>query len=209
VGFAIRMSAAFHSRVSRRLPVLHPLSSVVTVIEDAFTGPDGTHLHTHTVAPTNTVSASWADMLSEAWIASNKVHSAGGECVSCLDSTKADCTVKLTFIVNVGITSCYGIAARATDSNNYWRIGLATSAGTFQIREINGGSSISRATISYTAKSTQVIKAVLSGSSIKAYVDDACELTYSSSFLAANTKHGFRAHEAYYIEYDNFIVTVP
>lgn len=182
-------------------PVLGVYASTpVVIIEDAFTDSDATALTAHTIAPTNTPSATWTKLeTAAAVIVSNKAQPSTYGVLTCdiVDSGKADCVIEADF--QIGGTdqtnNLISIVFRATDNNNRWSF-IMTKTG-LSISERTSSTNTTRATdagYSYSALGSYHFKVTLAGNSITCEVsgDYSATLTYSSSVRNTATKHGVR-----------------
>jgi predicted outer membrane repeat protein len=179
-----------------------------TLILDNFTDANSTALTSHTIAPTNTPATSWSALELTYEIQSNRAQNSGGAIASTYcDSAAADGTIT-SIVRRSGAVDC-ALAFRITDANNYWLADLQ-AAGAFKLFNKAAGSynEIATTAVTFTDATDYTIKVILNGTSIKAYVNDANELTTTSAVRQTETKHGlWKAGAGGAGIFDDFTVT--
>lgn len=183
-------------------PPFGPRNAVggVVLILDQFTDADSTSLDAHTIAPTNTPATAWTEQTGNWQITGNQacVAVAALNGLATCNPGVADCALSASVKVTAGATTSRdaGIAARYSNTSNYWTIGINATDGAFRITERNGGTDSVRATVSLTisASAEYTIAVTLSGATISATLDGANPISYASATLnQTSTIHGIRA----------------
>lgn len=172
------------------------------LIEDAFTDTNGTSLDAHVIAPTNPLGLSWVEQVNNWSISSNKAVEVTGvsRCIATVNVAKANCTITVkanSRASGAPTTNDCGIAARYTNTNNYWQIGINDNVNIFRIVERNAATETSRASVAktITGGTEYTLVAVLNGTTITATIDGADEISYGSAALnQSTTVHGMKAY---------------
>lgn len=111
------------------------VSPVATLIYDTFTDSDGTALASHTIAPTNTVSASWSVIAGAMQITSNRAYGTINSSRGLVDVGIANFKVSSNnFKAAASSTALY---ARYQDANNY--LVLTRESGALRLYKVDGG----------------------------------------------------------------------
>jgi hypothetical protein len=176
-------------------------------ILDTFTDTNGVRLASHTVAPTNIPGSAWVEAQYTWDIQGNRASSLqviSATHIAVIESGVSNCVISAT----LNMTTVATILFRYLDTNNFWVARLDVLVGTFTLYECNAGAYTLRATksMSILISTDYLVVVTLSGASIKATIDGANEISYSSSLHQANTKHGLSADYAL-ATFDNFTVT--
>lgn len=193
--------------LNRRKFILHQqlkkLTGLTVLVLDEFTDADATALEDHTVAPTNTPSASWTALVAGVLINGNKAYGSGTPSSlkeSDLDVGVADCIIEADVASGAGLdVYFYGLLSfRVTDSNNRWSAGLVKETGSMTISERTSSVTTIRAEdTSYTWADNESFhfKLTLLGNDItfECSGDHVCSLSYSSAVRATVTLHGIRS----------------
>lgn len=169
---------------------------MTVVVQDTFTDTDGTSLDVHT--PDTQFSGGWTEVTGNWGITGNQasIGAARDNANATIQTGEADCTITveaLSAVTSSGGTRDTGIAARHSDTNNYWRIGINDFDEIFRITERNGGTNTTRASTSVTINNATyyTVQVVLNGSTITATLDGANEISYGSATLNQTaTVHG-------------------
>lgn len=209
---------------------------------DQFTGTDGTLMTAHTPAPTNPARKMWSAALTKTFeINSNKARAYdtvnNTACGNLIDFGISDVEIS-ALVTSTGNTSAYpsGIILRATDSNNYLRIIITTTAAgpvpgastSLLIEKVESGvvTDVYRTQVRYCAEipytiglSTEytiTVRAV--GSDIRISINASGKDILTHTFHAVTfnqtaTKHGIigsnRTGGTLSTRVDNFSVTLP
>jgi hypothetical protein len=176
------------------------------LFHDSFTDTEGTLLSAHT-PDLNRKGNSW-DAHATTEISGNALY-LQGSANAVVDVEESDLTIE-TVWKSHGSRIDLGICARETDVDNCWLIVVDTLTNDkFYIIERNGASNTTRASIdiSFNANDDLTFKAVLNGSTIKAYIQDessnAYALIYSSAtFQQTATAHGIYAYATPSVTWD-------
>lgn len=188
-------------------------SGVTTYASDTFT-----RANSATLGTTETGSKTWVQQdrpavspgytssgSTRTTLTSNKVALANPDSNSnvqvwaVVNSGVSDCTVSASVTLS-GTRACPGIIFRSTGSSNGIVVFLEKFGGTDAIQMqsfsagsyTNIGSTVSSAGLSLG--STYTLKAVLSGTSIKIYLDDVLKIDTTSSTNQSSTYHGIQAY---------------
>ena len=123
------------------------------LIDDSFTDDDSTPIEDHEIAPTNIPDTEWAVGIGDVEIQSNTAKNVPPN-ISMLVCDPGAADVQINAYVLADATQApwgmMGLLARYADTNNYW-VALIGGAGGVTIQERTGGSTISRATTSFSA----------------------------------------------------------
>lgn len=123
--------------------------------------------------------------------------SVASQSTTVVESGVSDCTVEVT----LDVVSDSGLCLRSTDNNNHF----VTNATTLFRKQ--SGSFTAIGTFSTGFGSGNVIKAVLSGTSIEIFRNGSSVLSVTSSFNQTATKHGLRSNGANLPRFDDFSIT--
>jgi len=171
-------------------------------IYDAFTDTDNTLVTAHTIAPINTVSASYTLPSGSAKIVSNKAtnNSAVATVVHAVaDSALSSCTVTANVATgNATVADMAGVLFRYTDENNYWLVRFvynsASATGTFQLCKMQAGTFTVVSVVSNTGAETpgtvHAISVICNGTVISATNNGGNTVSTTSSFNQTATKVG-------------------
>lgn len=178
------------------------------IVFDTFTDTDGTAITAHT--PDIYPSTTWENLANSGQILSNRAyHDGDGSCV--IESGLADCTITADLLSSYeasGIsTRQVGIIFRY-DGTDYWKAEANANSNLFRLLDPSGSAVVS-VEVSIGAGELLTVKVVLSGDSIKAYLNGANEISTTSSANQSATKHGywlFRRASAPYTYCDDFTV---
>lgn len=187
---------------------------MTVILQDAFTGGDGTSLDAHTpdIAPGG---SAWVEALGNWQITSNAaalaLASNGGHAT--IETGEADCTI--TVEANSTTTSSIstrdvGIIARWVDVDNHFRIGINAEADQFRIIERAAGvnSILTTIAVTITPGTLYTVQAVLNGATITATLDGANEISTGLATAGqSSTVHGITARETT-DRVDDFLVEV-
>ena len=190
-------------------------TTAITLIYDTFTDTNGTAIASHTIAPTNTPSATWANSAAGWQIQSNKLKLVSGGDVWCyVNAGVADCTIEADLTTATTGDSYLGIVLRYTNTSNFWNVQARIDGGgnRWLITEIASGSATTRATGGTTANATTYqVKIVLSGTTITLYVNGVLTASYASATSNQTaTRFGAYNNSSFATPtLDNFKVSVP
>ncbi len=188
----------YNRRSFLRVPVFNAVS---TIIQDEFTGPDGTALTAHPIAPVNLPSAAWTSIRGTWRITGNRAvlsTDATGAGIIC-DLGYANCVVSCKAKTSTNDNSASrdaGLQLRETNEQNRWKLGINYAGQKFNLYEVNANVVTLRAQASVVLTNTDfyAIAALLSGTAITATLDGANQIGYASANLNATvTKHGLQA----------------
>lgn len=193
-----------------------------TLLYDTFTDSDGVALPSHTIAPTNTLGATWAYYSAgspQFLISSNKAYrgSGGGRNDICyVDALRADCTIECDMRLASGggkvvielALRCSGLDAGLS---LYFYYGSATNnVSLYRMDTIASYGDIS---YSLSYNTTYAVKVILSGSSVAWYMNNSLVYTWTSvTYNQSATKFGFTQWGADtvpnpYATWDNFKIS--
>ena len=104
-------------------------------------------------------------------------------------------------------TSCTGVILRCSDSSNYLRLQLTTTA--LQLQQTAAGKTTTLASIprAFPLGGTYVLRAVLAGSTIAISVDGVDLGTFTAAFNQTATRHGLLAVNSGWHRWDSFTVS--
>lgn len=174
------------------------------IFYDSFTGNNNTNI----ASRLPDIGNNWVANVGLATIQSNKAKGGGtGNTNYSAEMNAADCTLQVDLDINTGESVFLGFSFRVTDSANRWIAIRDIAGGLWAIYSIASGASTLRTSLSEAASGLKVISLVLSGNNITFKVDGIEKLTYSSSYLATNTKHGIQFGASTLSTFDNFTVT--
>lgn len=126
------------------------------------------------------------------------LSSPGAQATTVVQSSVSDCTIQFTMAVSGDAGVCF----RSTDDNNHF----ITNNGSL-FRKQGGGFTSLGSTGGYA--NGDVLKVVLSGSSITVYRNGSSVLAVSDSFNSTATKHGLRWNNDSPTRFNDFSITVP
>jgi hypothetical protein len=183
----VDLSGGVDFRMSRAL-------GPTTLIYDTFTDADGVHLHDHTIAPTNIPGTAWIDssLGPTLTILSNRAYPVGGRRYNILDAG----TPNIQIDVNYAIAQNY-IYFRYSAYYNMWYVYFTT--GNAYLYEVASGMYTIRASGAIPAGSLATVKTT--NPLISFYIDGGLIFTYSSSFLASQTKCGLSLNGGYFDDF--------
>ena len=184
-----------------------------SLVWDDFLGPDG-ELSAHAV-PIDVGAAGWVEASGDWEIVDEKAegHTNSVTQLAIIETNQAD------VIVEAGITrrdannvnNQRALAFRAADSSNYWtfrHLNWSGAPNTLQMWQTvaGGDSQQGGASVAYTIAvgDSHVFRAVLSGSSIKCYLDGALKFDFTDTDLQANTMHGLWKFSNVHNGFDDF-----
>lgn len=133
--------------------------------------------------------------------------------IAVVDSGVSDCVVEADLAKGPSepATASCGVAFRVQDANNFLYLSMRVSGADQRIslykREAGTVGSLSAPTGVPTSATGQHLKIVLSGTSIRAFVDGVQVINYTSSLFQTAKKHGFVMSGTADAEFDNFLVT--
>lgn len=184
--------------------VAGPVSNVVTlviaatIIGDTFTDADGTLLTSHAIAPTNTLSLSWSNLVGTCKINGNAVtwnalSSYNAKAV--VDTAEPDVVITADLIYDAGANRVAIIIARVTDASNMFLFSLYN--GNANIQKLSAGvqTSLAQEAVDIVDNTTYPASITLNGADISFSVAGHT-LTCSSSDFQTNTKHGVAFYNA-------------
>jgi hypothetical protein len=179
------------------------------LLQDAFTGADGTNLTAHAMD----LGGGWTAVSGVAKLLGNRANAdtagADGKVTYQADAGRSDVTVQATVNLAGASNEC-GLVFRYQDANNFWALSGYAGDGKLYLYEVNGGTTTQRAAGSagVTSGVDFVLKVVLSGTGITAYKDGTQVLTYTSASFQAATRHGLRSWQVTN-KWDDFQVSSP
>ncbi len=188
---ALSCVIAFTSR-----PVLAvPMTMDTTIILDNFTGTFTTPISSHTIAPTNTVGATWTMPSGAMQITStgDSVQNVGGGAYGwgILDSSHADGT--LSVVVNISVATEVYLVFRYTDLSNWWALSWNGTDNSVHCYKVTAGMAtepFGSTTKTFATATNYTLQVVLNGSSIATTIDGGSSLSGTDSFQSTATKHG-------------------
>lgn len=147
----------------------------------------------------------WLQAGTNAQITSNKCRStAGTQCY--IDCGLADCTIQLTMASRDPVNGSTRIIARFVDTNNYLYWGENATTSTYQLVRKQGGLFNTLLDSGVTPVNGDVLKLVLSGSTLQGYRNGSLIATATSTFQQTVTAHGFGSPEDFSTA-DDFTIT--
>lgn len=180
-----------------------------TTVLDTFTAANGTTLAAR-VPDYNGAGAAWSVLTGGFDIQSNEANSTGvGLSQAVIESQRALAVVKAT--VKIATGGFVGLYVRVTDTSNGWYVLLRDDTSLFTLVERNAGVDTVRASTAFnpTPGTPALIVVTMQGQTIKATLDGANEISYTSaSFNQSATKHGLVANLAAN-RADSFTVITP
>jgi hypothetical protein len=169
-----------------------------TIFSDAFTRADSAVTLT---APWVALAGTWGISINQAYLA---VDAGSNANVATVDFGYSDCTVSVTKTVR---QSTQRLAFRFTDSANGFIVDDPGSS--YDLYRRQAGAYTQIGSWVGTPASGDVLSVVLSGSSIRVYVNGVLVISATDSFNAGATKHGLGAGAIGVARFDNFSITVP
>lgn len=165
-----------------------------TLLYDTFTDTNGTNLTAHTIAPTNTIGATWTTLLGACTVVGNTVRRAGGANpdADVYESSRADVVIAQTHRHGTSYTENF-VILRCTDSTNFWHVKTTATDNYWRITERNANVDTVRASAAKTiATATDyAIVVTAQGATISATIDGGTPISYASAtFNQTATKHG-------------------
>ena len=130
----------------------------------------------------------WTALASTWGISSNQAYNpgAGANAPAVLDSGKSDCTIQVTIATQAGDS---GLSFRATDANNFFEVTFSTTQ--YQVWKIVAGAFTNLASGTITGANGDVLKVVLSGSTIQIFQNGVqLGTNITDAFNQTATKHG-------------------
>jgi hypothetical protein len=185
---------------------------MATILQDDFSDADGTNISGKALD----VGGTWT-VLSGTW------RTQGGICeqtalAATFDKIVADCgesdvTVEVDATTHATLASIAALVCRSSNNTNNWWVYLSSANNTIKIYQFEAGSLTERASAAFTvaASTTYNIKAVTSGNTITAYIDDVEKCNYgSATFQNTETEFGIltvRDNASFgQVTFDNFLV---
>src|SRR5262245_3649521 len=135
-----------------------------TLLQDAFTGADGTNLTAHAMD----VGGGWTAVSGVAKLLGNRANAdtvgADGKGTYQADAGRSDVTVQATVNLAGASNEC-GLVFRYQDASNFWALSGYAGDGKLYLYEVNGGATTQRAAGSagVTSGVDFVLKVALSG----------------------------------------------
>jgi len=175
-------------------------------VYDKFTDTNGTSLDAHILDKPKSVL--WSEVVGVWDIQSNQANIAtiDGYALAVLESGKADCTVSV--IVKSAVNSIIYLILRYVDVNNWLAVYINNPldrAGFVQ--KVSGSVTLLPfEAFTVTTGSDYVLSAILSGNSIKYYVDGVLKVDSTNNNFLTATKHGLLC-EAALQKFDEFQVS--
>jgi hypothetical protein len=158
------------------------------LVYDTFTDANATALASHTPNKDN-VGSGWTDVTAGITIESNKASDNQGDRKSVIDAGEADVTIEATVTLNAKYG---GFLFRYQDSTHYHVAGCNTVSNETAIWENNGGvwTKIGSNADTYSQGDVLALKLILSGQSIKFYVNDVLKVNITEASFETETEHG-------------------
>ena len=177
-------------------------------VYDKFTDADATSLDAHVLDKPK--SALWSEVVGTWDIQSNQANVAtiDGYAHAVVESGKYDCTVSVIVKSVIAANNAY-ITFRYVDGNNYLSFNLNNTLDrvTFAQKVSSSITVLLNETVTITTGNDYVLSAVLSGNTVKLYIDGVLKMdTTNNNFLTA-TKHGILS-EAALQKFDEFQVGI-
>lgn len=174
-------------------------SGIGILIHDVFTDANNTPLSAHTIAPTNTVGATWDDYGGQFIVFSNQAKGAAPFTTNKIASV--DVGVSDNYKVSGRTPGYVGCCIRLQDSGNYFQVWH--NGSTCYLYQYNG-SFVARASGAVTA-GDRLISIETSGNALTAKHYDASDvvdltLTYSSASYLAATRAGVGGFTGNYLD---------
>lgn len=178
----------------RVLPSVSVENVITVLLYDTFTDTDVTFLNLHTIAPTNTIGASWTALLGNAYIKTGRVRNNGGQNPDSYtyESSRSDVTITQDHYHGGSYTSNH-VILRCTDNQNFWHVYTTATDNYWRIVERNTNVDTIRASAAKTINTSTVyaISVTASGATISATIDGGTPISYASAtFNQTATKHG-------------------
>lgn len=163
----------------------------VLLLHDEFTDTNGTGLASHTIAPTNTLAATWAVGVGTAEVRDNQAGFGAGLGVATIDAVTSNLSVQATVLfVPPSADNYAGVVARYMNSENYWAAYLHHEFTEVWLVEVNAGGVQVRASGPIELTLEMPIALRCSGNTLAVDVDGVEVLSYGSSFLNDQTRAG-------------------
>jgi hypothetical protein len=142
-------------------------------------------------------------------ISSNKAYDPfdnNGHLVASLEASAADVSVQVTLAAFAGQM---GLSARVSDANNFLNVRALAGTGYSLFKRVAGSSTQLGSTWAGTPADGDVVKLVMSGSSLEVFVNGVSRITATDSFNSTATKHGLWAFAANFTaaRWDDFSIT--
>lgn len=189
-----------------KILLFHRLGGAAVLLSDHFTGSDGTNLTAHTMD----VGPGWTTPDGSYELSSNRAVCTalgGGWGIAIADAGRADAIISV--VVRVSDGSRHGVAVRATNGNNHWRVTIRT-AGVFELMEVNAGTSTIRSSASTTINTgvDYTIACMAQGPTLTATLDGAHAISYGgATFQQTTTTHGLDDGNNLTSTFNDFLVT--
>lgn len=136
----------------------------------------------------------WQQAGTSALITGNKCRSTAGT-QAYIDCGQSDVTIQLTMANRDPVNGSTRIIARFLDTNNYLYWGENATTSTYQIVRKQGGLFTTLLDSGITPANGDVLKLVLSGSTLQGYRNGSLIATATSTFQQTRTEHGFGSPE--------------
>jgi lysophospholipase L1-like esterase len=193
----VHPTSAGHDRgaVYDKIAVCQVIPLIVSTVYDTFTGTNGTALTSHS-PDVNTPGHAWVSPSGALNLQGNKARNTttGTTAISVIDCGISDATVQVVVNETIGGNADAGLVLRYSDLSNYWKCYLDCGSGTVTLDEhstANGTVTRGSASFAQSAGTNYLVTAVLSGSTIRVFVNGQHQFSYTSATQnQAATKHG-------------------
>ncbi|NRF91517.1 fibronectin type III domain-containing protein [Paenibacillus frigoriresistens] len=179
-------------------------AGLTTYVSASFDGSDST-----TSLPVAETGQSWTAITGTWGVSSNQAYPATSvaDSVAVIDSTKSDGEVQVTFAQNPYAATNVRLYFRVVDANNLVMVQSGTG-GVYQLFKRVAGTytQLGSNTTGFTPANGDVVKVVLSGSSIAVYINGTQRLTATDAFNSTATKHGIGTNSSTAPRFNDFTV---
>ena len=199
--------AAFYDASGTIDDIRVPDTSLSTLFQpthlSTFDAANGTSLD----AITPEIGGGWTEQAGNMDIQSNRANLVTGIAKSTIESGLGDAVVSCTINMTAPAVTA-GLIVRYEDNNNYWLVYLLTATNKMDLYEVNGGGLTKRATASVVIDSgiDYKVLVLLTGTTIRCFVDDGSTAGYISAFNQTKTKHGLYCDTNVTVRFDNFAI---
>lgn len=176
------------------------LSSKKITIQDSFTRSDNA-----TSLGNADTGQPWTVINGTAGISSNQARIASissDRAIPNINADIANCSVEIQFAV---IELNMFLAYRVQDISNFWMV-QQDVAGKYTLWKRNAGTFTQMGQFTGTVANGDMIRVVMSGSSIQVYINGTLRISVSDAHLSTATRHGFGSPTAGTARFDNFRV---
>lgn len=184
-------------------PLPPPPPAPALLIDDEFNGSGSLSGRTPDLFTTN--SQKWSVLIGSGSI-KNGTAAANTSLRAVIETGESDAIIESSIVLNANET---GLLLRCSDSSNYLRISLSTTAIRLLKTQAGSTTTLAAKPSNLVLGRTYALQALLKGSSIEILVDDVSMLSASTGFNQTATRHGILANNSGTRKWERFTVTRP